>query len=69
MALEIGDNTASYRDGNWQVNYEGHPRRANTGTHGATEGRNQERISFLFHGVHHQYPNDKKRLVMPTPLS
>lgn len=29
----------------------------------------QERISFLFHGVHHQYPNDKKRLVMPITLS
>jgi sterol desaturase/sphingolipid hydroxylase (fatty acid hydroxylase superfamily) len=29
----------------------------------------QERVSFLFHGVHHQYPNDKKRLVMPITLS
>lgn len=29
----------------------------------------QERISFLFHGVHHQYPNDKQRLVMPIALS
>lgn len=29
----------------------------------------QKRISFLFHGVHHQYPNDKKRLVMPITLS
>lgn len=29
----------------------------------------QDRVSFLFHGVHHQYPNDKKRLVMPITLS
>ena len=29
----------------------------------------QKRVSFLFHGVHHQYPNDKKRLVMPIALS
>ena len=29
----------------------------------------QERLVFLFHGVHHQYPNDKERLVMPVTLS
>jgi len=29
----------------------------------------QQRAQFLFHGVHHQYPNDKDRLVMPVALS
>ncbi len=29
----------------------------------------QVRVQFLFHGVHHQYPNDKDRLVMPVTLS
>jgi sterol desaturase/sphingolipid hydroxylase (fatty acid hydroxylase superfamily) len=33
------------------------------------EGGFQERVQFLFHGVHHQYPNDKDRLVMPVTLS
>jgi sterol desaturase/sphingolipid hydroxylase (fatty acid hydroxylase superfamily) len=37
--------------------------------HFTPRGAFQERISFLFHGVHHQYPNDKKRLVMPITLS
>ena len=37
--------------------------------HFVPKGALQERISFLFHGVHHQYPNDKKRLVMPITLS
>jgi len=32
-------------------------------------GEFQERVQFLFHGVHHQYPNDKDRLVMPVSLS
>lgn len=27
------------------------------------------RISFIFHGVHHDYPNDTKRLVMPPSVS
>jgi dihydroceramide fatty acyl 2-hydroxylase len=27
------------------------------------------RIHFLLHGVHHDYPNDKDRLVMPLPAS
>jgi len=27
------------------------------------------RISFIFHGVHHDYPNDTKRLVMPPSAS
>lgn len=29
----------------------------------------QERLSFVFHGVHHQQPMVKTRLVMPFPLS
>jgi sterol desaturase/sphingolipid hydroxylase (fatty acid hydroxylase superfamily) len=29
----------------------------------------QERISFLFHGVHHEQPMVKTRLVMPFPVS
>jgi sterol desaturase/sphingolipid hydroxylase (fatty acid hydroxylase superfamily) len=37
--------------------------------HFTPHGKFQERVSFLFHGVHHQYPNDKKRLVMPITLS
>lgn len=37
--------------------------------HFEPRGEIQERISFLFHGVHHQYPNDKQRLVMPIALS
>lgn len=28
-----------------------------------------ERIHFLFHGVHHDYPNDSKRLVMVPSIS
>jgi sterol desaturase/sphingolipid hydroxylase (fatty acid hydroxylase superfamily) len=28
-----------------------------------------KRISFMFHGVHHDYPNDSKRLVMPPSAS
>lgn len=27
------------------------------------------RIQFIIHGVHHQYPNDPKRLVMPPVVS
>jgi len=37
--------------------------------HFTPRGAFQERVSFLFHGVHHQYPNDKKRLVMPLIMS
>lgn len=37
--------------------------------HFTPKGSFQSRVSFLFHGVHHQYPNDKKRLVMPIALS
>lgn len=28
-----------------------------------------KRIHFIFHGVHHDYPNDSKRLVMPPSAS
>jgi len=28
-----------------------------------------ERIHFIFHGVHHDYPNDSMRLVMPPSVS
>ncbi|MFT4033660.1 MAG: sterol desaturase family protein [Siphonobacter sp.] len=28
-----------------------------------------ERMHFIFHGVHHDYPNDEKRLVMPPSVS
>jgi sterol desaturase/sphingolipid hydroxylase (fatty acid hydroxylase superfamily) len=28
-----------------------------------------KRVHFLLHGVHHDYPNDKDRLVMPLPTS
>lgn len=28
-----------------------------------------QRIHFIFHGVHHDYPNDRKRLVMPPSAS
>ena len=29
----------------------------------------QTRLQFIMHGVHHQYPNDKDRLVMPVTVS
>lgn len=28
-----------------------------------------QRLFYLFHGVHHAYPQDKTRLVMPPPVS
>lgn len=28
-----------------------------------------EKIHFIFHGVHHDYPNDSRRLVMPPSVS
>jgi 4-hydroxysphinganine ceramide fatty acyl 2-hydroxylase len=28
-----------------------------------------EKIHFIFHGVHHDYPNDTRRLVMPPSVS
>jgi len=28
-----------------------------------------EKINFLFHGVHHDYPSDSRRLVMPPAVS
>ena len=32
-------------------------------------GKLMERIHFIFHGVHHDYPNDANRLVMPPSAS
>lgn len=32
-------------------------------------GKIGERIHFIFHGVHHDYPNDSKRLVLPPSVS
>ena len=29
----------------------------------------QQRLQYTMHGVHHQYPNDKDRLVMPITVS
>ena len=29
----------------------------------------EQRITFLFHGVHHEQPQDPSRLVMPLPVS
>ncbi len=37
--------------------------------HFAPHNPTQERISFLFHGVHHAQPKDKTRLVMPPVVS
>ncbi len=32
-------------------------------------GKLGKRMHFIFHGVHHDYPNDSKRLVMPPAVS
>lgn len=32
-------------------------------------GKWGKRLHFIFHGVHHDYPNDSKRLVMPPSVS
>ncbi len=37
--------------------------------HHKPTGPRQERIFFLFHGVHHAQPQVKTRLVMPLPVS
>ena len=37
--------------------------------HFPAKGKFGIRISFIFHGVHHDYPNDSKRLVMPPSVS
>lgn len=37
--------------------------------HWQPPGKIGERIHFVAHGVHHDYPNDSKRLVMPPALS
>ncbi len=37
--------------------------------HQELPGKLGARIHFIVHGVHHDYPNDSKRLVMPPALS
>jgi 4-hydroxysphinganine ceramide fatty acyl 2-hydroxylase len=37
--------------------------------HYELKGRIGERIHFIFHGVHHDYPSDRLRLVMPPSVS
>jgi len=37
--------------------------------HTVPKGKIGERLHFIFHGVHHDYPNDAKRLVMPPSVS
>jgi len=37
--------------------------------HFTPKGAFMEWVHFTFHGVHHDYPNDSKRLVMPPAMS
>lgn len=37
--------------------------------HFTPKGKIMERIHFIFHGVHHDYPKDRLRLVMPPSAS
>ncbi len=37
--------------------------------HFTPRGELQQRIFYLFHGIHHDYPNDSRRLVMPPVVS
>lgn len=37
--------------------------------HWTPPGKIGARIHFIFHGVHHDYPNDRLRLVMPPSVS
>lgn len=37
--------------------------------HFTPQGKFMERIHFIFHGVHHDYPRDRLRLVMPPSAS
>lgn len=37
--------------------------------HMITNTKLKEKIQYNFHGVHHDYPKDKKRLAMPVPVS
>jgi sterol desaturase/sphingolipid hydroxylase (fatty acid hydroxylase superfamily) len=37
--------------------------------HFTPRGEWQQRIFYLFHGIHHDYPNDSRRLVMPPAVS
>lgn len=37
--------------------------------HFKPKSRIGEKLHFIFHGVHHDYPNDSRRLVMPPSVS
>ena len=37
--------------------------------HYEPESEAGKRLSFIMHGIHHAYPNDSKRLVMPPSIS
>jgi len=37
--------------------------------HYVPKGRWGQRLHFIFHGVHHDFPNDRLRLVMPPSVS
>lgn len=37
--------------------------------HWELKGKWGQRIHFIFHGVHHDYPSDSRRLVMPPSVS
>lgn len=37
--------------------------------HFPPKGKAMERLHFIFHGVHHDYPNDRLRLVLPPSVS
>jgi sterol desaturase/sphingolipid hydroxylase (fatty acid hydroxylase superfamily) len=37
--------------------------------HFKAQGERSRRIVYLFHGIHHDYPNDSWRLVMPPAVS
>jgi sterol desaturase/sphingolipid hydroxylase (fatty acid hydroxylase superfamily) len=37
--------------------------------HMSTDTKLKEKIQYTFHGVHHEYPKDSKRLAMPPVLS
>lgn len=37
--------------------------------HFKPKSRFGEKVHFIFHGVHHDYPNDSRRLVMPPTVS
>jgi 4-hydroxysphinganine ceramide fatty acyl 2-hydroxylase len=37
--------------------------------HFKPKGKRAKKIFYLFHGIHHDYPNDSRRLVMPPVVS